>query len=199
VSHGRLQKLACAEGFAESLVETGEHFNIDDFLLISLVAPLASEAPELLVAAMFAWRLNTNAGLGALVSSKVNQWTLLVGSLPIVFAISSKSLHGLPIDAVQREELFVTAAQSAFAVAVLASRSISVTEALGMLGLFLVQLVTKFPFFESIHTEARLTVGIVYLMLAAVLIYRQRRNVRPLLHDGLRAPYAELSREEVAA
>src|SRR5262245_2085488 len=72
--------LACAEGFAESLVETGEHFHIDDFLLISLVAPLASEAPELLVAGMFAWRLNTNAGLGALVSSKVNQWTLLVGS-----------------------------------------------------------------------------------------------------------------------
>ena len=191
--------LACAEGFAESLVETGEHFNIDDFLLISLVAPLASEAPELLVAAMFAWRLNTNAGLGALVSSKVNQWTLLVGSLPIVFAISSGTLHGLPIDAVQREELFVTAAQSAFAVGVLASRSISVPEALGMLGLFLVQLVTKFPMFESIHTEARLTVGIVYLVLAALLIHRQRRAVRPLLHDGLRAPYAELSREEVAA
>lgn len=191
--------LACAEGFAESLVETGEHFNIDDFLLISLVAPLASEAPELLVAGMFAWRLNTNAGLGALVSSKVNQWTLLVGSLPIVFAISSGSLHGLPIDAVQREELFVTAAQSAFAVAVLASRSITVAEALGMLGLFLVQLVTKFPMFEAIHTEARITVGIVYLVLAMFLIYFQRRNIRPLLHDGLRAPYSELSREELAA
>ncbi len=113
--------LACAEPFADSLVDVGTRFNIDDFLLISLVAPLASEAPELLVAGMFAWRLNTNAGLGALVSSKVNQWTLLVGTLPIVFAISSASLRGLPIDAIQREELFVTAAQSAFAVAVVAS------------------------------------------------------------------------------
>jgi cation:H+ antiporter len=188
--------LACAEGFAESLVETGEHFNIDDFLLISLVAPLASEAPELLVAGMFAWRLNTNAGLGALVSSKVNQWTLLVGSLPIVFAISSSSFHGLPIDAVQREELFVTAAQSAFGVAVLMSRSISVREALAMLGLFMVQLVTKFPPFESIHTEARVTVGIVYLALAAIILYRERRAVRPLLHDGFRAPYAELALDD---
>ena len=91
---------------------------------------------------MFAWRLNTNAGLGALVSSKVNQWTLLVGTLPIVFAISSGSLHGLPLDALQREELFVTAAQSAFAVAVLANRSISVREARLLLGLFIVQFAT---------------------------------------------------------
>ena len=32
------------------------------------LAPLASEAPELLVAGLFAWRLNTNAALGTLVS-----------------------------------------------------------------------------------------------------------------------------------
>ena len=148
---------------------------------------------------MFAWRLNTNAGLGALVSSKVNQWTLLVGTLPIVFAISSASLRGLPIDAVQREELFVTAAQSAFAVAVLANRSINVAEAATMLGLFLVQLVTKFPVFSSIHTEARITVGVVYLVLAAAILWRQRRAVPPLLRDGLTAPYSELVSDEVAA
>src|SRR5215510_13310210 len=153
--------LLCAEPFAASLVDTGRKFAIDDFVLISLIAPLASEAPELLVAGLFAWRLNADAGLGALVSSKVNQWTLLVGTLPIVFAISSSSMHGLPIDAVQREELFVTAAQSAFAVAVLANRRISVTEASTLLGLFLAQLVTKLPLFDFMHTEARITVGTV--------------------------------------
>jgi cation:H+ antiporter len=141
---------------------------------------------------MFAWRLDADTGLGALVSSKVNQWTLLVGTLPIVFAISSQSLHGLPIDAIQREELFVTAAQSAFAVAVLANRSINVKEALTLLGLFMFQLVTKFPAFESIHTEARIGVGCVYLGLAAIIIVRQRANIRPLLNDGLRRPVAEL-------
>ncbi len=149
--------LVCAEPFAESLVDTGRKFAIDDFVLISLIAPLASEAPELLIAGMFAWRLNADAGLGALVSSKVNQWTLLVGTLPIVFAISSASLHGLPIDGVQREELFVTAAQSAFAVAVLANRRISVREASILLGVWLAQLVTKLPLFESIHAQARIT------------------------------------------
>jgi cation:H+ antiporter len=184
--------LVCAEPFAESLVDTGRKFAIDDFVLISLVAPLASEAPELLVAGLFAWRLNADAGLGALVSSKVNQWTLLVGTLPIVFAISSGALHGLPIDAVQREELFVTAAQSAFAVAVLANRSISVKEACVLLGVWVAQLFTKLPLFEAVHAQARITIGILYLVMAAVVVWRQRSAFRPLLRDGLRTPVAEL-------
>ena len=45
-----------------------------------------------------------------------------------------------------------------FAVAVLANRRIGVSEALTMLGLFAVQLTTKFPAFESIHNEARIGV-----------------------------------------
>ncbi len=184
--------LVCAEPFAQSLVDTGRKFSIDDFVLISLIAPLASEAPELLIAGMFAWRLDANAGLGTLVSSKVNQWTLLVGTLPIVFAISSSGLHGLPIDAIQREELFVTAAQSAFAVAVLANRRISVKEAGILLGVWLVQLVTKLPLFDSIHTEARISIGVLYLVMAAVIVWRQRANFRPLLRDGLVVPVAEL-------
>lgn len=184
--------LVCAEPFADSLVETGRKFAIDDFVLISLIAPLASEAPELLIAGMFAWRLDANSGLGALVSSKVNQWTLLVGTLPIVFAISSGGLHGLPIDAIQREELFVTAAQSAFAVAILANRRISVREASILLGVWLVQLVTKLPLFEAIHGPARISIGCLYLAMAVVVVFRERAHIRPLLHDGLVVPVAEL-------
>ena len=56
--------LLVAEQFAEALVETGQEFGINEFLLIQRLAPLASEAPELLVAGLYAWRLNTNAGLG---------------------------------------------------------------------------------------------------------------------------------------
>jgi cation:H+ antiporter len=184
--------LLCAEPFAASLVDTGRKFAIDDFVLISLIAPLASEAPELLVAGLFAWRLNADAGLGALVSSKVNQWTLLVGTLPIVFAVSAGAFHGLPIDAVQREELFVTAAQSAFAVAVLANRSISVREACVLLGVWIAQLFTKLPLLGAVHGPARISIGILYLVMAAVVVWRQRRAFRPLLHDGFRVPVAEL-------
>ena len=91
--------LVCAERFAHSLVQTGADLGISEFVLVQWLAPLASEAPELLIAGLFAWRLNTNAALGTLVSSKVNQWTLLVGTLPIVFSIAAGGLHGLPIDA----------------------------------------------------------------------------------------------------
>src|SRR5215212_7782164 len=90
--------LLCAEPFAHALVETGHDYGISEFFLVQWLAPLASEAPEFIVAGLFAWRLQTNAALGALVSSKVNQWTLLVGSLPLVFMIASGSLHGLPIE-----------------------------------------------------------------------------------------------------
>jgi cation:H+ antiporter len=184
--------LLCAEPFAEALVSTGEEFGISTFLLVKWLAPLASEAPELLIAGMFAWRLNTNAGLGALVSSKVNQWTLLVGTLPIVFAISSSSHHGLPLDALQREELFVTAAQSAFAVVILASRSISVREAQMLLGLFIVQFVSTGALPGDMRGPARIITGIAYLVLAARQLFLERRQVPELLRDGFVTPYAEL-------
>jgi cation:H+ antiporter len=193
--------LASAEPFAQSLVDTGEQFGIDTFLLVQWVAPLASEAPELLVAGLFAWRLNTNAGLGTLVSAKVNQWTLLVGTLPIVFALSAGAFHGLPIDALQREELFLTAAQSAFAVAVLANRSINVREAFALLGLFLLQFVLGGVLPEDLRVVERVGVGIVYLVLALVMLVQQHRYVRPLVQDGLRTSGTELvhAREQAPA
>ncbi len=191
--------LASAEGFAEALVHTGAQFGIDEFLLVQWLAPLASEAPELLIAGLFAWRLNTNSALGALLSSKVNQWTLLVGSLPIVFAISSQSWHGLPLDSLQREELFLTAAQSAFAVAVLANRSISVKEAYMLLGLFLSQFVLGAVLPESLRELERISVGIVYLVLAAVIIARNRQAFPKVLRDGLRVPVTELARGDEPA
>ena len=44
-----------------------------------------------------AWHLNTTNGLSTLVSSKVNQWTLLVGTLPLVFAVAAGTATGLPV------------------------------------------------------------------------------------------------------
>lgn len=181
-----------AEPFAVSLVQTGHTFGVSTFLLVQWLAPLASEAPELIVAGLFAWRLNTNAGLGTLVSSKVNQWTLLVGTLPIVFVIAGGVGRGLPLDSLQREELFLTAAQSAFAVAVLASRSISVREALGLFGLFISQFVVGALLPNGLHHWERIGVGLIYLVLAAAMLVIQRRSIRPLVRDGLFVPVTDL-------
>ena len=189
--------LLFAEPFAHSLQEAGKQLGISEFLLVQWLAPLASESPELLVAGLFAWRLNTNAGLGTLVSSKVNQWTLLVGTLPIVFAISSASSHGLPISAVQREELFLTAAQSFFAVAVLSNLSLSLREAGYLFGLFWAQFIIGALVPESLHAAERIGVGIIYLVLGVLFILRDRRRVPQLVRDAFVASYAELGEERL--
>jgi len=184
-----------ADPFAESLVATGSELGIDTFLLVQWLAPLASESPELIVAALFAWRLNTNGGLGTLVSSKVNQWTLLVGSLPIVFLVAGGAASGLPIDALQREELFLTAAQSVFAVAVLMSRSINVREAFALLGLFVAQFILGGVLPESIRHWERLGVAIAYLVLASGVLWVQRRSIMPTMRDGFLTPVGEMVHE----
>jgi cation:H+ antiporter len=181
-----------AHPFAEALTETGRTYDINEFLLVQWLAPLASETPELLVAGLFAWRLNTNSGLGTLVSSKVNQWTLLVGTLPIVFAISSSSLDGLPISDVQREELFLTAAQSFFAVAVLSNLTLSLREAGYLFGLFWAQFIVGAVVPESWHAAERIGVGILYLVLGVRYILADRRRVPRLVRDAFVSSYAEL-------
>jgi cation:H+ antiporter len=184
--------LLCAESFAESLVETGAELGISEFLLVQWLAPLASETPELLVAGLYAWRLNTDAGLGTLVSSKVNQWTLLVGTLPIVFALASGSLHGLPVLSRQREELLLTAAQSVFALAILANRTLSVKEGWALFGLFWSQFLLGAFLPDSAHGAELIVVSGVYLVLAVAILVRNRHDIVPLLRDGLRTPYSRL-------
>jgi cation:H+ antiporter len=187
--------LLTAEHFAEELVHSGESLGISEFLLVQWLAPLASEAPELLVAGLYAWRLNTNAGLGTLVSSKVNQWTLLVGTLPIAFAVASASGHGLPIEGQQREEIFLTAAQSVFALAVLSNLSMHIREAAALFGLFLAQFIIGAVGPESIHDETRIVTGVIYLVLAAGVFWSNRRSLPALFRDGFRTSYAVMSAE----
>ena len=184
--------LLVAEHFAEALVGTGRELQVSEFLLVQWLAPLASEAPELLVAGLYAWRLNTNAGLGTLVSSKVNQWTLLVGTLPIVFALASGSLSGLPVEPRQREELLLTASQSVFAVATLASLSLSLREAGLLLVLFFAQFVIGALVPRPYHGFELIAASAMYLVLGVAILVRNRGQLRALLRDGLRTPHEEM-------
>ena len=136
--------LMAAEPFAESLLATGRHLGVEEFILVQWVAPLVSEAPELIVALLFVMRGNSAAGMGTLLSSKVNQWTLLVGMIPAAYSLSAGHLVGMPLDARQVEEILLTAAQSLFAVAILVTLEFTVLEAMVLLLLFVPQ-----PFFTS--------------------------------------------------
>jgi cation:H+ antiporter len=184
--------LLTAEHFAQSLVDTGASLGISEFLLVQWLAPLASEAPELLVAGLYAWRLHTSEALGALVSSKVNQWTLLVGTLPIVFAASSGGWSGLPIESAQRDELLLTASQSLLAVSLLVGLSLSVRAALLLTGLFFLQFALSAAVPSSWRGRELVALSLVYLVLAAAVLFRRRRAILPILRDGLFTPYRDL-------
>ena len=187
--------LLVAEHFAESLVETGTELGVSEFLLVQWLAPLASEAPELLVVALYAWRLKTSEALTAVVSSKINQWTLLVGTLPLVFAIASGSLSGLPVETAQREELLLTAAQTVFAVALLVNLTISLREAFALFGLFWAQFILGAVVPPSAKGLELMVLSAIYLLLGVWLLFRKRGDFRHLLRDGFRTPYSELEPE----
>ncbi len=177
--------LVGAEPFAEGLIETGTQFGIDEFQLVQWVAPFASEFPEFLVAGLLAWRLRADAALGALVSSKVNQWTLLIGCLPIAYAISSGSIDPLPTDARQAEEVLLTAAQSLLAVILLINLRMSLWEGLLLFVLFLAQFLTP----HSIVPRNVFT--LMYFVAAGIFLVRQLIEMRPFA----RAPRVAKARE----
>jgi cation:H+ antiporter len=151
-----------AEPFAEGLLATGRTFGIEEFLLVQWLAPLASESPEFIVAILFALRANPGASIGTLISSKVNQWTLLIGMLPIVYMISAGQITPMQMDSRQVEEVFLTAAQSLFAVAILANLTFSLTEAALLFVLFSTQLLIPDPRFRYFYSFLYiiLTVGL---------------------------------------
>ncbi|MGY1733444.1 sodium/calcium exchanger protein [Geodermatophilus sp. SYSU D01045] len=191
--------LACAEHFAESLVETGAALGVDEFLLVQWVAPLASESPELIVACLYAWRLRASDSLGTLLSSKVNQWTLLVGTIPLAFALSSTGLHGLPLDTQQRTELLLTAAQSLFAVSLLVGLRLTTTGAATLFVLFAVQFAGSIVLPADADRVLVLVLSGVYVALALARLATRARRARDLARDGTLTPFDRLEERETAA
>lgn len=161
-----------AEPFAEGLKAAGAAYGVSQFLLVQWLAPLASESPEGLIALVFALKGKGSTGLGALISSKVNQWTLLVGAIPLAYGLASTQFHPMILNDLQKEELLLTSAQSFFAAVLISDFRLSLTEALMLLVLFTAQL-----FFPDPHV--RYAFCVLYLLWGAAMLItsKQRRTV----------------------
>lgn len=170
--------LACAEPFATSLVDAGTTLGVDRFLLVQWLAPLASEAPEFIVAIIFAIRGKGVEAIATLISSKVNQWTLLVGSLPIAQLVGGGT-GVLTLDARQVEEMYLTATQTMMGVAVILALRFHRAAALALLGLFAIQ-------FPLTGQSSRLILSAIYALLAYTAFVINRDHLWPTL----RAPFA---------
>lgn len=171
--------LASAEPFAEAMVGTGRRFGFNEFLLIQWLAPLASEAPAIVIAILFVRANRSGDGLVAMISDKINQWTLLVGMLPLALSFGAGAIAPLPLDARQSEEFFLTAAQSLFAIGLVARLRLTVWSSIALSSLFVVQVVLAFVFRddESQAIKTLTWLAWTYLGLAALLFVT---NARPL-------------------
>lgn len=165
--------LLCAKPFADNLVAAGTELGIDRFLLVQWLAPLASEAPEFIIATIFAARGKGTAAIATLISSKVNQWTLLIGSLPVAHMLGGGGF-ALELDSRQLEEILLTAAQTLMGVAVILALRFGRAAAWTLLGLFIVQ-------FPLTSTSERLVLCGVYAVITIGGLIVNRRHVAATL------------------
>ena len=169
--------LLCAAPFADNLVAAGTQLGIDRFLLVQWLAPLASEAPEFIVATIFASRGKGTAAIATLISSKVNQWTLLIGSLPVSHLLGGGGFS-LALDSRQVEEVLLTATQTLMGVALILGLRFHRATAWALLVLFLVQ-------FPINSTHGRLLLCGIYTAVAIAGMIINRRH----LAATVRAPF----------
>ena len=190
--------LIAAEPFVHGLRDTGASLGISEFLLIQWLAPLASESPEIIVAVLFSLRANPNGGLTTLISSQVNQLTLLVGSIVVVFSLSSGQLLSFPLDyfeggfverlrgpfGLQSSEFLLTAAASTFAILLISTRIIKLWHGIALLGIFAAYMVILLAFPDIFggkddveNVPLRLWASIIIFALAALLVALNWRRV----------------------
>ena len=129
-----------AHPFLESMLALAAMWGVSSFVFVQWVSPFLSEFPEKLSA--FNWaRQITKApmAISNLVSSNINQWTVLVAMIPMVYCLSLGRAATIHFDAHQRSEILLTMAQSFLGFVLLADLEFTIFEALGLFVLWLVQ------------------------------------------------------------
>ena len=115
-----------AHPFLESMLALAGLLGVSQFVLVQWVAPFLSEFPEKLSAFYWARRVtHAPMALMNMVSSNINQWTVLAAMIPLVYGYSSLRHHGLwmdfHFDAAQRLEILLTLLQTALGMMLLAN------------------------------------------------------------------------------
>ncbi|HEU4390582.1 MAG TPA: hypothetical protein VFV34_22455 [Blastocatellia bacterium] len=129
-----------AHPFLESLKAIALGLGISTFVFVQWVAPFLSEFPEKVSAFNWARRITTAPmALMNMVSSNINQWTMLVAMLPIVYAISFGEVRTIYFDEHQRLEILLTLGQSLLGAFLLANMRFSWWEAAVLFTLWAVQ------------------------------------------------------------
>jgi cation:H+ antiporter len=104
---------ASAEPFLGGLLAVAGLLGVPTFVFVQWMAPLVSEFPEM--ASTFYWARTVERAPVALmnmVSSNINQWTLLTAMLPVIYSMSKGAVTPIVFDQQQQTELLLTIAQA---------------------------------------------------------------------------------------
>jgi cation:H+ antiporter len=172
-----------AHPFLDSMLAIAGVMGISTFVFVQWVAPFLSEFPEKLSAFYWARKVSTaNVALMNMVSSNINQWTVLAAMIPIVFVISSGVIRPLEFDLHQRHEILLTILQSFLGFLLLLNLQLKFHEALVLFVFWFVQFIV--PSLRG----AMIYVYLAWCSLEIVLMIASRQA--PAAWRGLRTTLA---------
>ncbi len=133
-----------AHPFLESMLALAAVFGVSQFVLVQWVAPFLSEFPEKVSAFYWARRVSqAPMALMNMVSSNINQWTILAAMIPLVFGYSHMHHTGtwatFTFDHEQELELILTLLQTFLGAVILAELEFDATDASALFVLWLAQ------------------------------------------------------------
>ena len=182
---GGLILFLVAHPFVDSLMSLALRVGISEYVFIQWVAPFLSEFPEFLSA--FRWARTVRHAPMALmnvVSSNINQWTVLAGMIPLVYSVSLGHVAAIPFDGMHRHEILLTILQSLFGMMLLMNMRYAWWEALVVFLLWFVQFCIPSIRLQVIEAYAVLIVlGLVQAVLGrrsfeAFTVFRERWRSR---------------------
>ncbi|MCX5749664.1 MAG: hypothetical protein NTZ10_05425 [Candidatus Saganbacteria bacterium] len=163
--------LFIAQPFLHSLRGLAGVLGISTFLFVQWVAPFLSEFPEKVTA--FYWAAHIKLapmGLVNFISSKVNQWTLLIAMVPVVYSVSCGKIMTVPLDDYHKWQIALSMAMTFYGCSTLAKFRFTFIDACFMFSLWLTQFV--FP-----RTLAPTTFIFLGLTIINICIYRKENRL----------------------
>src|SRR6185503_7977251 len=131
-----------AHPFLESLKSIAVGLGISTFVFVQWVAPFLSEFPEKVSAFNWARRVTSAPmALMNMVSSNINQWTMLAAMLPIAYALALGHFGMIDFDEHQELEVLMTIGQSLLGALLLANMRFNWWEAALLFALWAIQFV----------------------------------------------------------
>jgi len=174
---GGLLLYVTAHPFLESMLAVAATLGISQFVLVQWVAPFLSEFPEKVSAFLWARRVtHAPMALMNMVSSNINQWTVLAAMIPLVYGYSHYHHTGtwsdFHFDAGQRLEIILTLLQTGLGLVLLANMEFDWFDATALFVLWVVQFLAP---------HLREEVSVAYALWIVILVVGFAIKGQPLL------------------